>query len=92
MLIAVIRSRLMERDDTSLDNTIEGGFFELQVRLDEEKLRSNMIEPKTLIKTAVAQHLAQCVKKTGVPLGEGLWTVTFTEKVKRRTNLKDFRA
>lgn len=87
MLIATIRSRIMERVAPNLP--AEGGFFELAVEVDEFALNYSG-RPKELIKTAVAQHLAQCIKETGVPLGEGVWTVTFTDKVKKRTNLQDF--
>lgn len=87
MLIATIRSRILEKH--SPNAPAEGGFYELKLELLREDL-ANAASPRDRIKREVARGLASLHIHTGIPVGEGIWHVTFPEQLKKKTNLKDF--
>lgn len=78
MRICTIRSTIMFGDD-------EPGFFELEVNIPYDTLNT-CGDPKGYSQAVIAQHLASCVKTTGLPLNEGLWNITFSGWARKRLN------
>lgn len=52
------------------------GQFSLSVDSSLEEILASG-DPWGFVKHLLAQHLAVCVKSTGLPLGEGMWLVKF---------------
>lgn len=76
MLIALIRSVPHAKVESLL--ITEDGLYELEVHVDLVEARASGDAPGFVRKT-IAQHLAQCVSTTKLPLGESLWQVAFTK-------------
>lgn len=72
--VATIRSKIITRKD-EISEEIEQGIFEVEVWSD---LSLALGDPKGYVNHDIAQHLAKCIKDTGLPLGERLWNVEFT--------------
>lgn len=67
-------------------NTADGGFYQLDVEISMHEAIASC-DPQGYAKHEVARHLAGCVASTGIPLGESMWTVTFTEFAQRELGM-----
>ena len=74
-LICIIRSRVHERPDA--EKFLEGGFYELKVYVSMVQAAGTG-DAKGFVKSQIAQHLAGCVKHSGIPLNEGMWLIEFS--------------
>lgn len=73
--IATIRSMIYPK---LRDQTIEPGFYELNVEVDMYEATMTG-DPKGFVQHKLAQHLARCVHDTELPLGERCWEIHFTQ-------------
>lgn len=79
MLICTIRSLVTMRpkfEDSSLLQ--EEGFYELPVEVSMVEAAATG-DPKGFINKTIAEYLASCVIRTGIPANERLWSVEFSE-------------
>lgn len=76
-LICTIRSKVTVKlsDDSAL--IVEDGFYELPVHV-KMSVAAATGDPKGFVQKTISEHLAGCVANTGLPLGEGLWDVHFS--------------
>lgn len=57
---------------------LEDGYHELEVHVDMELAQASGA-PKDYINKEIAGHIMSCVVSTSIPLGEGVWSVEFTQ-------------
>lgn len=71
-----IYSAVTERPE-EITQLTEGGFYELEVKCSLSEAAASG-DAKGFIQKEVARHLAGCVADTGIPLGEMMWRIEFT--------------
>lgn len=64
---------------------VEDGVFELDVEITLAQLAASG-DPAGFVQKTIAEHLAKCVLRTGMPLKEGLWQVTFSKWAQNNFN------
>lgn len=79
--VATIRTKIIPQKND--EGETEFGVYEVEVW---SNLMYALGDPKGFINHEIAAHLAQCVKTTGLPLGEQLWHVEFTPWAKAHLN------
>lgn len=67
------------------NGVVEDGVFELDVEITLGELAMSG-DPGGFVQKTIAEHLAKCVLRTGMPLKEGLWQVTFTKWAQNNFN------
>lgn len=79
MILGTLRSRIIEKQ--SPDTLAEGGFFSLEVSIDEALMQRSG-DVKAFAFRTIAAHLSQAVRDTEVPVS--YWTFEFEERPVRR--------
>lgn len=82
MILGTLRTRIIE--DHSIE---EGGFFELEVTIDEGLMQRSG-DVKSFAYKTIANFLASAVLDTHVP--RDLWTFEFEERPRRRYGFPEF--
>lgn len=84
-LICTIRSKVTVKlsDDSKL--VVEEGFYELPVHV-KMSIAAATGDPKGFVQKTISEHLAGCIQATGLPLGEGLWDVQFSNFAQNNLN------
>lgn len=80
-----MRYRIATITSVPLITPEEDGQFVLAVDVEEAALRASG-DPAGLVTKTLSEHLAQCVHRTGLPLHENLWQVTFTKWAQNHFN------
>lgn len=78
MILGTLRSRILEKQ--SPDTLAEGGFFSLEVKVDEGVMQRSG-DVKAFAYRAIAAYLATAVRDTEVPIE--YWTFEFEPKPTR---------
>lgn len=73
--VCTIYSAITERPDEA--KITEGGYYEMTVKVSLPEAVATG-DAKGFIQKEVARHLAGCVADTGIPLGEMMWRIEFT--------------
>lgn len=76
-LICTIRSSIMGRSMEDTSTVIEPGLYELPVHVRMSEAAASG-DPKGFVQKEISRHLAGCIQDTGIPLGEKMWHVEFT--------------
>lgn len=63
----------------------EDGQFILHVDVEEAALKASG-DPAGYVSKTLAEHLAQCVSSTGLPLHNELWEISFTKWTQNHFN------
>lgn len=79
MILGTLRSHIIEKQ--SVETPTEGGFFELEVSIDEAVLQKSG-DVKSYAYKTIGAHLATAVTDTEVPVE--YWTFEFSERADRR--------
>lgn len=79
MILGTLRSRIIEKHKP--DIPAEGGFFEVEVSLDESFLQKSG-DVKAYAYKTIGMHLATAIKSTEIPVE--YWTFEFSERAARR--------
>lgn len=82
MILGTLRTRIIEDHDVS-----EGGFFELEVTIDETMMKRSG-DAKSFAYTTIASWLSYVIIDTGVP--REYWTFEFSERAQRRYQFPEF--
>ncbi len=82
MHICTIQSEPLPR---FVRGTFHEGLYSIEVTVNLKKARRSG-DPAGYVKHEVSRHLAGCVKKSGVPLGESMWNIIWTEPAMKLFN------
>lgn len=82
MLVATIRSKPLPRMQF---NKMQDGVYEIDVVVNPYEARQSG-DPIGFIQREIAAHLAGCVRTSQLPLGFGLWDITFTQEAQQQFN------
>jgi len=85
MILATLRTRIVEKTHPVLPT--EGGFFEVEVSVDEGVMQRSG-DLRGYGNKTIAAHLAQAIKSTTVPAD--LWTIEFSDRAIRRYGFPPF--
>lgn len=66
----------------------EGGYYEIEVHMSLAQAAASG-DAKGFLQKEVARHLAGCVAESGIPLGEGMWRIEFTNFICNNFNLPE---
>jgi hypothetical protein len=73
--ICRIYSAVTEMPDAA--GITEGGYYEMEVKASLSEAAASG-DARGFLQKEVARHLAGCVAESGIPLGEMMWRIEFT--------------